>query len=81
MPGGAYSAETAESSWTRLEEKLVPLWLESHFDRPEEVGPALDAVRGEAFARAALEGASWDLVGQETGEPLWKMLGSQRRPV
>ena len=81
LPGGAYSSETAESSWTRLEEKLVPLWLESNFDRPEEVGPALDKVHGEAFARAALEGASWDLAGRETGEPLWKMLGSRCRPV
>ena len=81
LPGGAYSAETAASSWTRLKEKLIPLWLESSFGHPAEVGPALDAVPGEAFARAALEGASWDLAAAETGEPLWRMLGSQVRPV
>lgn len=81
LPGGAYSSETAASSWTRLEEKLIPLWLESSFGHPAEVGPALDAVPGEAFARAALEGASWDLAAAETGEPLWRMLGSQVRPV
>ncbi len=57
LTGGAYSSETAESSWTRLEEKLVPLWLESNFSRPEEVGPAVDKIPGEAFARAAIEGA------------------------
>ena len=81
LPGGAYSAETAESSWDRLEQKLIPFWLESDFPDPAEVGPALDTIPGEAFARAALEGASWDLAGRETGRPLWEMLGSQSRPI
>ncbi len=81
LPGGAYSAETAESSWDRLEQKLIPFWLETDFKDPAEVGPALDMIPGEAFARAALEGASWDLVGRETGRPLWQMFGSQLRPI
>ena len=81
LPGGAYSAETAESSWQRLEERLIPLWFESEFRIPDEVGPALEQVPGEAFARAALEGASWDLACQEAGEPLWRMLGSKPRPI
>ncbi len=81
LPGGAYSAETAESSWQRLEERLIPLWLESEFEGPEHVGPALEQVPGEPFARAALEGASWDLACHEAGEPLWRMLGSGPRPI
>ena len=45
------------------------------------MGPALEQVPGEAFARAALEGASWDLACHEAGEPLWRMLGSEPRPI
>jgi O-succinylbenzoate synthase len=81
LTGGAYSAETAESSWERLEQKLIPFWLESEFAHPADVGPALDTIPGEPFARAALEGASWDLVGRETALPLWRMFGSQSRPI
>ena len=81
LPGGAYSAETAESSWQRLAERLIPLWFESAFGDPEQVGPVLDQVPGEPFARAALEGACWDLACHESDEPLWRMLGSEPRPL
>ena len=81
LPGGAYSAETAESSWQRLEEGLIPLWFESEFEGPAQVGPALEQIPGEPFARAALEGAAWDLACREAGEPLWRMLGSSSRPI
>jgi O-succinylbenzoate synthase len=81
LPGGAYSPETADSSWQRLEERLIPLWFETEYEHPSEVGPVLDEVSGEPFARAALEGAVWDLACQEAGKPLWEMLGSTVRPV
>lgn len=81
LPGGAYSAETAESSWERLKSELIPLWFETSYTHPSEVGPVLDGVPGEAFARAALEGASWDLAGQEADKPLWQMLGSRPRAI
>ena len=72
MAGAFYSAETPESTWEALEKRLIP--------------PVLDGAAGELpddepFARAGLDGALWDLKAQKRAEPLWRLLGSEPRPI
>ncbi len=72
MAGSFYSAETPESTWEALSQRLVPWVLEGgQGDLPDD----------EPFARAGLDGALWDLACQRAGEPLWKRLGSALRLI
>jgi O-succinylbenzoate synthase len=38
-------------------------------------------VSGDPFARAGIDGACWDLLCQESRQPLWAMLGAAPRPI
>ena len=71
MAGSFYSAETPESTWQALEQKLIPRAIES----------AEFSIDGEPFARAGLDGALWDLACQRSGRRLCDLLGAQPRPV
>lgn len=81
MPGSFYSPETPESSWTELEQHLIPVLLGLKWSHPREVAARLHDASTDAFARAGIEGACWDLYCRETGKPLWEALGSQERPI
>ncbi len=57
-----YSEETLVSARDLLERVLIPRVLKSAADSPERVDAVLRTdVRGNAFARAGLETAAWDL--------------------
>jgi O-succinylbenzoate synthase len=57
-----YSEETLASARDLLERVLIPRMLRSRADGPEAVDEVLRfGVRGNPFARAALETAAWDL--------------------
>jgi o-succinylbenzoate synthase len=93
MAGAFYSAETPESTWKFLRERLVPACA----GRPRFLArrePAcrekLDPLRcceefsefpGEPFAKAGLEGAVWDLCATMERKPLWALLGGSARPI
>ncbi len=65
-----YSEETTASARHLLEHVLIPRVLGAEFDSPEAVDVALRiGVRGNSFARAAIETAAWDLEahGRKTG--------------
>ena len=87
MAGAFYSAETPESTWKFLRERLVPSFLA----RPEpacreKLDPMscfeqLSEFPGEPFAKAGLEGAVWDLRATIDRKPLWALLGGSARPI
>ena len=87
MAGAFYSAETPESTWKFLRERLVPSFLA----RPEPAcRESLDPMRcfeefseipGEPFAKAGLEGAVWDFRATMERKPLWALLGGSARPI
>jgi len=81
MPGSVYSAETPESTWEFLSQRLVPSYLERPELDPVRCFERLGELPGEPFAKAGIEGAVWDLRGRETSKPLWAMLGGERRPI
>ncbi len=81
MGGSFYSAETPESTWTTLVERLAPLVLAARNIEPWKFHSILAEVDGEAFAKAGLEGAVWDAAAMQTGRPLYELLGGTRRPI
>ncbi len=76
MAGSFYSPETPESSWQALVDRLLPAVLGREFTTQLPDGDP-----SEPFARAGLEGALWDLACHRAGEPLWRLLGSEARPI
>jgi o-succinylbenzoate synthase len=81
MSGSFYSEETPESAWNCLVQDLIPLLLRSVPGSIEEVNMALDTVPGNAFAKAGLETAFWDLEAQKQNKPLSLLLGGKRDRV
>jgi o-succinylbenzoate synthase len=81
MSGAFYSEETPESTWDCLVGELIPRILQSHPAGVEEVNNVMNAVAGNAFAKAGVETAFWDLAAQKAGVPLYKLLGGKRNQV
>ena len=81
MAGTFYSAETPETTWNFLREKLLPAFLERPELEPKPCSAWLEEFEGEPFAKAGLEGAVWDLAAKKVSRPLWKLLGGSQRPI
>ena len=73
-----YSEETLASARDLIQRVLVPRILGREFDSPEAVDAALrDAIRGNAFARAGVETAAWDLDAHCRGVGLPQLLATR----
>jgi O-succinylbenzoate synthase len=81
MSGSFYSEETPKSTWDCLEGELIPSILRSQPANVEEINTLLDAISGNAFAKAGIETAFWDLAAQKEGVSLGKRLGGKRTQV
>ena len=81
LAGSAYSGETPQSTWDFLRQRLVPALLEQPELDPLRCFERLSNFPGEPFAKAGLEGAVWDLYAQQSGVPLWFLLGGHKRPL
>ena len=81
MSGAFYSEETPESTWDCLVNELIPRVLRSRPANVEAVNALLDTVPGNAFAKAGVETAFWDLEAQRKNIPLYKLLGGHRSQV
>jgi len=81
MSGSFYSEETPESAWDCLVGELIPRILQSPPENVEEVNSLMDSVAGNAFAKAGIETAFWDLAAQQEHIPLYKCLGGKRNRV
>jgi len=81
MSGSFYSDETPESAWNCLVNELIPRMLRSAPGSSREVNSLLDQTKGNAFAKAGLETAFWDLEAQKVRKPLYTLLGGERNQV
>ena len=73
-----YSEETLVSARDILERILIPRLIKAGVDSPEEVDRVLRVgVRGNPFARAALETAAWDLQAARGSTSLAALLGKR----
>ncbi len=73
-----YSEETLGSARLLLEEVLIPRLLERGVESPEAVDTILqEGVRGNPFARSALETAAWDLEAHRRGTGIAALLAER----
>jgi O-succinylbenzoate synthase len=73
-----YSEETLGSARLLLEQVLIPRLLGQELESPEAVDERLrQGVRGNPFARAALETAAWDLEAHRGGTGIAALLGGR----
>jgi O-succinylbenzoate synthase len=73
-----YSEETLAGARDLLERVLIPRITGREFETPEDIDAALRVgVRGNPFARAALETAAWDLEAARKGVGLAALLGER----
>jgi len=81
MGGSFYSAETPDSTWEFLRNKVIPGLLSQPLPEAECCYEWLSEFPGEPFGKAGVEGAVWDFWGNQASVPLCQMLGGSRRPV
>ncbi|UPT58732.1 o-succinylbenzoate synthase [Geobacillus thermoleovorans] len=76
-----YSEETVKTNWHMLEDFLVPLALAEPIHHPEELAKRFSAIRQNNMAKAAIEGAVWDLYAKRLGVPLCQALGGTKKEI
>jgi len=81
MAGSFYSADTPDSSWQALTQELIPRLFESRPVDPYGAYQQLQDLPGDAFTRAGIDGALWDLYAKARGVSLGTSLGIRPRAV
>ena len=81
MSGSFYSDDTPESTWRALSTQLIPSLLHRGAGNVATFFEWLRTFPGEAFAKAGLEGALWDVYAHTVGAPLCELLGARVRPI
>jgi o-succinylbenzoate synthase len=76
-----YSEETVETNKHMMEKFLIPLLLESPIGHPDEVSKRFEPFRRNNMAKAALEGAVWDLYAKRQNSPLYVTLGGKKQQI
>lgn len=81
MAGSFYSADTPDSSWRALTQELIPCLFELRTIDPHRANQQLRELPGDAFAKAGIDGALWDLYANARGVPLCTSMGISPRAV
>ena len=81
MAGSFYSSDTPDSSWQALTQELIPRLFELRTLDPHRANQQLRELPEDAFAKAGIDGALWDLFANARGISLCKALGIYERPV
>lgn len=76
-----YNHESTGSAWHILKDFVVPQIFLAKLDKPEEVAPLLKPIRGHNMAKAAVETALWDLYARQRQQPLYQILGGNRKSI
>ena len=81
MSGSFYSATTPDNSWEALTQELIPQILHGKSVDLNNLLNRLRAMRGDAFAKAGIEGAFLELSARQNGIGLCDLLGIKHCPV
>lgn len=76
-----YTEETVQTSLHMMEDFLIPLLQKHPISHPDEVSHLFSPIRGNHMAKAALEGAVWDLYAKRKGIPLAQALGGEKQEI
>lgn len=75
-----YTEETVKTNEHIMEDILLPL-MEGSIDHPNEVKERFSRIRRNNMAKAALEGAVWDLYAKKTNVPLASAIGGEKNQI
>lgn len=76
-----YTEETVQSAAHIMRDFLIPLILNQPLDHPDEVTPLFSAIRRNPMAKAAIEGAVWDIYAKRNNRSLSAALGGTRTNI
>lgn len=76
-----YNEETVQTNWHMLEDFLIPLLLDKEIPHPDEVSQIFEPIRKNNMAKAAIEGAIWDLYAKREQKPLYQVLGGKNTEI
>ncbi|MFM1654515.1 o-succinylbenzoate synthase [Brevibacillus sp. B_LB10_24] len=77
-----YSEETVGTAWHIVEDFLIPMIFEQgEISHPDEIGRIFGPIRRNNMAKAALEGAYWDLYAKQQGISLAQALGGTKEKI
>src|SRR5215831_6485070 len=76
-----YNHETTDTAWVIIVKYIGPMLAAARVQSAAQIGPALDRIRGNRMAKAAVEAAAWDLEARVNNLPLWRLLGGTRTQI
>lgn len=76
-----YTEETVETTEHVMTEFLIPLLFKTPISHPDEVFERFRVIRRNNMAKAALEGAVWDLYAKRNGISLAQALGGEKSAI
>lgn len=76
-----YTEETVQTSLHMMEDFLIPLLQKHPISHPDDVSHVFSPIRGNNMAKAAVEGAIWDLYAKRQNLSLAKALGGKKRQI
>ncbi len=79
--GPVYSSETPDSIYLALRDHILPCVVGQDFAGPQALLRALDWIRGNQYAKSAIEIALTNLLAQAAGQPLHTWLGGTQPEI
>ncbi|MEI4769543.1 o-succinylbenzoate synthase [Psychrobacillus sp. FJAT-51614] len=76
-----YNEETVETNLHIIRDFLIPLVLDKNFGHPDEVSEVFAPLRKNNMAKAAVEGAIWDLYAKRNKLTLAEALGGTAKKI
>ncbi|RLL44926.1 o-succinylbenzoate synthase [Oceanobacillus piezotolerans] len=76
-----YTEETVATTFHMLEDILIPTLQSNMVTHPDEVSELFLPVKRNNMAKAAIEGAVWDLYAKRLDIPLAEALGGERKEI
>ncbi|XRG79475.1 o-succinylbenzoate synthase [Rossellomorea sp. GAMAL-10_SWC] len=77
-----YNEETLKTNWHILEDYLIPIVLNNDINNPDEISEKyFSHIRGNYMAKAAIEGAIWDLYAKQENISLSTALGGTKKEI
>ncbi|MFC5559345.1 o-succinylbenzoate synthase [Ureibacillus thermophilus] len=76
-----YTEETVKTCWHMLEDFLIPILSQKEIHHPNDASKWFSGIRRNNMAKAAIEGALWDIYAQKMNQPLAKVLGGNKEEI
>lgn len=76
-----YTEETVKTTEHMMEDFLIPLLFQAPISHPDEVSSRFSTIKRNNMAKAALEGAIWDLYAKRNHQYLAQTLGGTKQEI